>query len=144
MFVRISHRLFDGAYRRASKTTLGSAKSSSKLLTSAQLYQYLVQAMQLLVDWQLARTDGGIPRLPSDLGGTDGTYGQLCTELRHLELVLDQSELEELGPNQLADRLRVFIADRVVLYKLPELYRLTVDLEGVGLADLLAELAAET
>jgi very-short-patch-repair endonuclease len=74
------------------------------------------------------------------LGGAEGTYGQLLCELSHLERALGQSELEELGPEQLVGRLRVFINDRETLYKLPELYRLTAALQGAGLLGLLAEL----
>jgi very-short-patch-repair endonuclease len=139
-FGRFWHRLFDGAYRAASKTTLACVIPATAPLKGAQMHQALVEAKELLVDWRSVCTDGGIPRLPGDLGGAEGTYGQLRTELGHLERALDQSELEELGPEQLANRLRVFIADRTTLYKLPELYRLTVALQGAGLLGLMTEL----
>jgi len=140
LFVRLRHVLFDGAYRRARKTAFGCAQPSTKLLNGAQVHQYLGQANDLLMDWKSVCTDGGFPRLPSDLGGVEGTYGQLRTELGHIERVIDQGELEELGPEQLASRLQVFIADRATLYKLPELYRLTIELQGAGLIGLLAEM----
>lgn len=139
-FGRLRHRLFDGAYRAAGKTALGCAKPATPLVNGAQMYQSLSEAKELLADWQSVCTDGGIPRLPADLGGAEGTYGQLCTELSHLERALGQRELEQMGPEQLANRLREFITDRVNLYKLPELYRLTVALQGAGLLGLLAEL----
>ncbi len=139
-FGRLRHRLFDGAYRAAGKMVLACAKPATTLLNGAQMYQSLSEAKELLADWQSVCTDGGIPRLPADLGGAEGTFGQLCTELSHLERALGQSELEQMGPEQLANRLREFIADRVNLYKLPELYRLTVALQGTGLLGLLAEL----
>ncbi|MGH9293205.1 MAG: AAA domain-containing protein, partial [Acidimicrobiales bacterium] len=139
-FGRFWHRLFDGAYRAAGKTALACTKPAAGLLKGARVHQTLAEARELLVDWQSVCTDGGIPRLPSDLDGAEGTYGQLRTELGHLERAISQSELEELEPEQLVNRLRMFIADRTTLNKLPELYRLTVALQGTGLADLLAEL----
>jgi very-short-patch-repair endonuclease len=140
-FGRFWHRVFDGAYRAARKAALVSAKpGAGAVLKGAQMHQALGEAKALLADWQSVCTDGGIPRLPIDVAGAEGTYGQLRTELGQLERALGQSELEELGPEQLANRLRVFIADRTTLYKLPELYRLTVALQGAGLVGLLAEL----
>jgi very-short-patch-repair endonuclease len=137
-FGRLWHRLFDSAYRSATRSAKACAKDDSS--NAAQLYGALVGAKALLSDWQPVCTDGGIPRLPPDLVGAEGTYGQLLAELNQLERALGQSELEELGPEQLADRLRVFINDRETLYKLPELYRLTVALQGAGLLGLLSEL----
>ncbi len=49
----------------------------------------------LLADWRAACTDGGVPRLPSDLAGAEGTYGQLLAELNHLERALGQSAMED-------------------------------------------------
>jgi hypothetical protein len=138
-FVRFWHRLFDGAYRAARKTVLACARTATRP-NGARLHQDLGEVKGLLVDWQSVCTDGGIPRLPSDLGEADGTYGQLRAELGQLELALGQDELEELGPEHLADRLRVYLADRTNLYKLPELHRLSVALDRAGLQDLLVEL----
>ena len=139
-FGRFWHRLFDGACRAAGKKAVGCVMPATAPLKGAEMHRALVEAKELLVDWRSVCTDSGIPRLPGDLGGAEGTYGQLCTELGHLERALGQSELEKLGPEQLANRLRLFIADRTTLYKLPELYRLTVALQGAGLLGLLAEL----
>ncbi|MHB1486650.1 MAG: AAA domain-containing protein [Acidimicrobiales bacterium] len=137
---RFWHRIFDRAYRAAGRAALACVNPTVAPLKGAGMHQSLAEAKELLVDWQSVCTDGGIPRLPSDFAGAEGVYGQLRTELSHLERALGQSELEELGPEHLANRLRVFIADRVTLYKLPELYRLTVALQGAGLLGLLAEL----
>ncbi|HVD03621.1 MAG TPA: AAA domain-containing protein [Candidatus Dormibacteraeota bacterium] len=137
---RFWHRLFDGAYRAAVKSLLACTKPSTTLLKGTPMHRAVGQAKELLVDWKTVCTDGGIPRLPGDLEGAGGTYSQLRTELGHLEQALGQNELEQLGSEQLANRLRVFVADRATLYKLPELHRLTVALEGAGLLSLLAEM----
>jgi len=139
-FGRFWHRLFDSSYRAAGKKAKACSKPDVAALKGDRMHQSLVEAKKLLVDWRSVSTDGGIPRLPIDLGGAEGTYGQLRTELGQLERALGQSELEELDPDQLANRLRAFIADRTTLYKLPELYRLSIALQGEGLFSLLAEL----
>ena len=141
VFGRIQHHIFDGDYRRAGKLIRACAQLSTKVLKDAEIYEYVVEAKNLLSDWRLLCTDGGTPRVPSDLGGARANYGQLRTELGHLKSVLDQNELEEMGPDELAGRLRVLLLDRVTLYKLPELHRLTVELKRAGLADLLAEMS---
>jgi hypothetical protein len=114
-FGRAWHRLFDGAYRAAGKTVRGCANPAAAPLTGARMHQAVAHARALLVDWQSVCTDGGVPRLPGDLGGAEGTYGQLRTELGHLERAIRQGDLEELGPEQLDRRLRAFIADRTTL-----------------------------
>jgi len=48
-----------------------------------------------------------------------GSLGQLSAELAYLERALGQAELEELGPEQLEARLRVFMAERTTLNRLP-------------------------
>lgn len=135
---RFWHSLFDSSYRSAVRSAKELAKSSS--LKAKQSYNALVEAKGLLADWQKACTDKGVPRLPSDLGGAQGTYAQLLAELAQLGNALGQRELEELKPEQLAERLQVFIGDRETLYKLPELYRLNSLLQAAGLGNFLAEL----
>jgi very-short-patch-repair endonuclease len=137
-FGRFWHRLFDATYRSAVRSISEVAKDPSA--NAAHLYAMVTDAKELLEDWQAACNDGGVPRLPPDLDGAEGTYGQLLAELGHLESALGQRELEELRPEQLADRLRDFIADRETLYKIPELHRLTVALQTAGLLGLMSEL----
>ncbi len=131
-------RTFDGSYRSAVRSVREVTRDPS--LKGAPLRRALSEARDLLVAWRRVSTDGGVPRLPPDLRGAEGTYGQLVAELAHLERALGQRELEALGPEQLAGRLQEFIADRETLYKLPELSRLAAALQGAGLQGLLVEL----
>jgi hypothetical protein len=137
-FGRLWHGLFNRVYRSAIRSVKACAKDAS--FKAVQLHRALLEAEALLRDWRAVCTDGGAPRLPTDLDGAEGTYGQLLAELSHLERALGQSALEGLGPEQLAGRLRVFMNDRETLYKIPELYRLTTALQGAGLLGLLSEL----
>jgi very-short-patch-repair endonuclease len=136
----VLHGLFDGTYRAAVRSAKACAKDPS--IKPAQLHAALLNTRSLVADWQAVCTDGGLPRLPDDLVGAEGTYGQLVTEINHLERALGQSELERLGPDELAGRLHIFIDDLETLYKLPELYSLTESLQSAGLLGLLAELRA--
>ena len=132
------HSMFDAKYRSAKRAALACAREPK--IKPAQLHAGLVEIAGLVAAWREACVDGGVPRLPADLAGARGTYGQLVAELQQLERALGQDELEELGPDDLAARLRVFIADRDTLFKLPELRRLSSALQGAGLGPLLAEL----
>jgi very-short-patch-repair endonuclease len=137
-FGRFWHGLFDSAYRSALREAR--AKCTDPKAKGAHLHTSLGDAQRLLVDWTSACIDGGLPRLPESFEVAQGTFGQLLVELRSLELALGQSELEELGPEQLATRLRVFIADRETLQRLPELWRLSKSFEAVGLGRLITEM----
>ena len=139
-FAQLWHSMFDGAYKSAKKGIAACEKGPS--LKGAALHQSVAETAALLAAWRSVCNDGGVPRLPSDLEGTEGTYGQLLAELAHLGLALGSSELEELEPDDLKARLGVFIADRDTLFKLPELHRLSTDLEQAGLGPLLVELGA--
>ena len=133
------HSMFDAEYRSAKRAALACAKEPK--IKPAAAPRRARRDRGLLAAWREACVDGGVPRLPADLEGARGTYGQLVAELEHLERALGQDELEELGPDDLAARLRVFIADRDTLFKLPELRRLSTALEGAGLGPLLGRAA---
>ena len=137
-FGRFWHGLFDGTYKQALREAR--TKSSESKASGVGLFAALGDAQKLLSDWRSACTDGGLPRLPETFETAQGTFGQLLAELGHLELALGQSELEELGPEQLAARLRIFISDRQTLNRLPELWRLSKTFEAVGLNRLIAEM----
>lgn len=135
---RFWHRLFDRNYRVAIRTAQACCKNPAT--RAAALPEILVAARDLLATWQAVCTDGGVPRLPSDLANAEGTYGQLLAELRHLESALGQNELELLEPEQVAARVREFLNDRETLFRLPELHSLATTMEGAGLGDLVGEL----
>lgn len=135
---RAWHKLFDGSYRAALKATRAAAvdpkAKGPALLAGASA------AKTLLADWRAASLDGGLPRLPDGLELAEGSLGQLSAELGYLERALGQGELEELGPEQLATRLRDFLAERTTLNRLPELWRLTKAFEASHLSRLVAEM----
>ena len=125
-------RLFDGAYKSALRRRSRPARRG-RLPRRAQLHESVTSGPRRCW-WRGGRlaTTAGCPGCRPDLDGTEGTYGQLVAELKHLELALGPGELEELGPENLEARLRVFIADRDTLFKLPELHRLSTALERLG------------
>jgi very-short-patch-repair endonuclease len=137
-FAGVWHSMFDSKFKAAKRSAQASAVGTK--LKAAALRVDLVEASGLLQIWRSVCTDGGVPRLPGDLDGARGTYGQLRAEIEHLERALGQDELEELGPEHLAARIGVFVKDQDTLFRLPELHRLSTSLENAGLSGLVAEL----
>ena len=82
------------------RSARGSAKDPSS--KAVQLHRFLLEAKALLGDWRVVSTDCGIPIARPIWTEPRGAYGQLSAELSHLERALGQSELEELGIEQLA------------------------------------------
>ena len=137
-FGRFWHGLFDGTYRSSLKATRANAVDPKA--KGPALLAGLVAAQALLADWRAASLDGGLPHLPEGLEMAEGSLGQLSAELGYLERALGQAELEELGPEQLEARLRVFMAERTTLNRLPELWRLSELFEASYLSRLVTEM----
>ena len=76
---RLGHQLTDGDYRAARKSLR--AVAVGELPKGNALHQAVSAAAAQAATWAAASTTGGRPRLPADLAGAAGTYGQLATEL---------------------------------------------------------------
>lgn len=92
--------------------------------------------------WRQLSLDGGRPRLPSDLAGLKGPFGQLCDELRALGAYAATTDLASMGPSKLAEQLGKLAGDTDTLGKLPELTTLRAALQRAGLGPLLEDLTA--
>lgn len=107
---------------------------------TVQMHDQLVAAQQLVESWSQACVDGGLPRLPANLGGAHGAYDQLNLELRALGAHMHTSaQLESLSPNVLPERLERLAADQATLARLPRRNELEAALTSAGLGPLLAE-----
>jgi very-short-patch-repair endonuclease len=138
---RLFATITNGAYRLARKQ-LRACLLPDHMLSSAQLLEAARGAADQQALWAKVSSDGGSPRLPSDLGGVEGAYQQFTSELRALGAYVGAPDLEQMGPAALSQRLTALSADSETLYKLPELTRLRTQLYGAGLGPLLEELAA--
>lgn len=138
-FGRLRARLFDGHYRRARKAT-GALWKAGKPKAS-ELHAAVEAAAAQNETWSRGAADGGRPRLPADLAGAEGVYGQLLTELQGMESLLGVSELAEMSLASLRARLAALLADTPTLAKLPELTRHRDRLYNAALGPLLAEMA---
>lgn len=136
---RLTGSMFNGSYRSAKKQLRACLKPGLKI-TTAQLLVAVTAAAGQAELWAKASLDGGLPRLPSDLGGTEGAYQQLSAELRALGAYVG-ADLAHVPAGTLTDRLGALASDAETVSKLPELTRLRASLWRAGLAPLVDELA---
>jgi very-short-patch-repair endonuclease len=136
---RFRAKLLDAQYRRARKAALALWKADKP--KPSELHAAVAAAAAQADVWRSGSADGGRPRLPADLGGAEGVYSQLLTELQGLELLLGITDLAEMSLASLRARMAALLADTPTLSKLPELTRHRSDLHNAGLGPLLAEMA---
>jgi very-short-patch-repair endonuclease len=136
-FARFGARIGNADYRRARKRALALWRNAKP--KSRTLHEAISAAATELKAWQLQSTDGGIPRLPADLAGAEGAYGQLGVELLVVGTYVGRESFGDLSVDEVQARLDALIADQVTLYKLPELHRLSTNLVGRGLGDVVDE-----
>jgi very-short-patch-repair endonuclease len=139
-FARFRAGIASGAYRRARRSALGLCRGAKP--RAKELHAAMAAAATQAATWLQARNDGGRPRLPADLTGTEGAYQQLGLELRALGAWMGSSALASLDALRLDQQLRGLLADTATLFKLPELSRLRSRLIALGLEPALAEMGA--
>ncbi len=134
----LSAMIGNGAYRKARKAALGlwtGAKPSAKEFLAA-----MDRAGEVASKWRRIATDGGAPRLPSDLIGTAGTYGQLVLELQDLAKWSAHPDILGRSLADASSLVQALSQDTQTLSRLPELSRLNSRLHAVGLASLVTEM----
>lgn len=127
-----------GERRRAAKA----ARSLAVLGTPSKsvLHAKLVQASELAAAWRAASIDGGTPRLPADLAGTQLQLEQMTNELRGLGAFIATSDLISLDPSTtLPQRLDALVRDQPQLSKLPRLRDLQRKIKDLGLDPFVEE-----
>lgn len=138
-FARFGARMGNGAYRRARKDVRALWRDGKP--KTAEMHEAVIAAAAEIAAWQARSTDGGAPRLPADLAGTEGAYGQLGLELRAVGAYVGGEGLGALAAEEVQRQLDALLADQVTLYKLPELHRLWGNLHRRGLGDLVGEVS---
>jgi very-short-patch-repair endonuclease len=139
VFGRLAARISNGDYRRARKTALSLWRAAKP--KPAALHAAVTAAASQAAAWRPAAIDGGGPRLPADLPGAEGAFGQLSAEMQALAGRAGTASLGALSLPDLAARLQALIADTETLFKLPELARLRIALRSAGLWPLIEEIA---
>ena len=138
---RLFGSMFNGSYRSAKKQLRSCALPGVKV-RSVQLLQATTTAAAQAERWGQVSLDGGRPRLPSDLAGAEGAYGQLSNELRALGAWVGSADLDRIATDTLSERLAALASDAETLYKLPQLTQLRDSLWRAGLGPLVEELTA--
>ncbi|MDH6142961.1 hypothetical protein P3T35_004989 [Kitasatospora sp. GP30] len=109
------------------------------------LHAALLAAAAEREEWQALAPVAGTVARPVDaelLELTGQCADALAGGLRELSRLLDGQALDELVFDELGELVEALAADEGTLYRLPELRTLRAELEGAGLAELLAELTA--
>ena len=138
-FARLWARIGNRGYRRARQTALSFWRADKA--SPAALHTAVAAAATSTASWRQLAVDGGPPRLPTDLVGTESAFGQLAVEMQALASLAGTVDLSQLSIRQLEAHLQALLADTKTLYKLPELTRLRAGLDGVGLTPLIEEIA---
>ncbi len=139
VFGRAGARIGNGAYRSARRQALAHWKGDKP--SSHHLLAAVIAATALAESWRHVAADGGTPRLPSDLPGTEGAHGQLSVELQSLGALTARPDLVSWTIPQLDTFLRALLADTQTLYKIPELTQRRTRLLAAGLGPLLGEMS---
>ena len=129
----------NGGYRRARKHAMSLWREGKP--KSSALYAAVRAASVQRATWNQTTMDGTGPHLPSDLAGMQGTFGQFCAELQMLADLTGAGSLATLSIPELRTRLEALLDDAQTLYKLPELSRLRAGLRGIGVWQVVEDIA---
>jgi very-short-patch-repair endonuclease len=131
--------LSNAGYRRARKKALSLWRAAKP--KPAALHAAVAAAAGQQAAWRRMTSGDERPHLPADLSGTEGAFGQFCSELQSLAQWAGAESMAGLSLPELQARLQALLADAQTLYKLPELSRLRTALRGAGLWLLVEEIA---
>ncbi|MEV4518071.1 AAA domain-containing protein [Dactylosporangium sp. NPDC049525] len=107
-----------------------------------QLFAGLSTALTQRAQWTRAAADGGPPRLPAELARAKAAFEQLDTQVTQLQRHLPHLGLAGLDLDRLGTVLAGLAADERTLRKVPRLNELGAAFSGLGLEQLVADLAA--
>ncbi|GAB3864464.1 hypothetical protein GCM10027610_112860 [Dactylosporangium cerinum] len=106
-----------------------------------QLFTGLTTALTQRSQWTRATADGGPPRLPAELGRAKAAFEQLDGQVAQLQRHVPHIALAGLDLDRLAAVLSGLAADERTLRKIPRLNELGATFTGLGLDQLVADLA---
>lgn len=123
--------LFDGGYRGARKAVGATLRAPLKAKALHDVVERAVTARAL---WTLCATDGGAPRLPGNLDGTQGAYQRLVDELAALGAYVGTSGLLDTDVAETTHSVATLLADQPTLLKMPRINELAeiIDRSGFG------------
>ncbi|WP_156993969.1 AAA domain-containing protein [Pseudonocardia acaciae] len=117
------------------------AMNTDGLTNKPALHRALSDAMRQRAHWRQLAGPGAVPVPDAGLHQVAAVYQQLRRQLASVALSARLDGLERRAPAEVANTLHALRQDKDTLYKLPEITTLRRRFEGVGLGDLLAELA---
>ena len=136
-FRRLRASTFSGDYKGARRSLRGLLREQ-RSLRDAELRQSARAACAELEEW---RQRGGTanPQAPADVTTLATLAGELRQRLQDVEELSGLKGLADLPTEELIALTQNLIADRPTLVKLPELHRLTLELQNAGIEELVAE-----
>ncbi len=138
VLARLGAKIGNGTFRQAKKAAMSVWIGDKP--TPHDLHAAIAHAADLQNTWANVATDGGPPRLPADLAGIAGTFGQLAAEVDSLGAWTAHPDVRGWTIPQLSAYLDALLADTQALYKLPELTRLRAALYAAGIWPLTVEI----
>ena len=111
-------QIANGGYRRARKTVLAWWRPDRKP-RPAELHAAVAAAAEQAAAWRHASTDGPDPKLPVDLAGAEGAFGQLHTEMTALADWACIPDIGQLSIIAFQAKAQALVSDAETLYRLP-------------------------
>lgn len=106
-----------------------------------QLFTGLTTALAQRAQWTRATADGGPPRLPAELARARAAFEQLDVQAAQLQRYVPHVNLAGMDLDRLATVLSGLAADERTLRRIPRLNELGAAFTGLGLDQLVADLA---
>ncbi len=107
-----------------------------------QLFTGLTTALTQRAQWTRASADGGPPRLPAELARARAAFEQLDGQVAQLQRFVPHVNLAGMDLDRLATLVSGLAGDERTLRRIPRLNELGAAFNGLGLDQLVADLAA--
>jgi very-short-patch-repair endonuclease len=140
---RVGAALTSAEFRAARKRVKARLRDGVKL-SPAELLAEVTTTHELSNEWaRHAVAEPTEPTVPPEFARAQGTFDQLQTELQQLATTLGRTDVPDT-PAELRGLLDSLLADTVTLGRLPELHRLRLALQAIGLSEFLDDAAARS
>ena len=139
---RLFARLFKGEYRSATRQVRSVLRDPDSH-GEEELPALIVDAKEQLAGWTSRRVDAGHPRAPSKLSEVRTALAIFLDGIRDLSSVLPKEDLEEIGHQDLAERLQRLVDTFGVAANLPRFRELEAIFDQCGIDRVMKRVGQE-
>lgn len=137
---RLWASVISGDYRRT-RQTLSELRRDPVKVRDQDLLEHCEHARDQLGAWQLFSATK-VPSFPADLDQLRSAFDELMDGLESIEEWAGVSDLCDLEPSKVEQRLQALLDDKGMLVNIPELKRLKSSLNAAGMSEFLEEIAS--